>query len=213
MSHRTRSIPDNDTRNNDQRVASQNSRPAASHTDEFQQLFNRLLTIRYSYERETNQAVQQNRLVDSTSISQNLEGLWQELCEMAGLSEERAPVLSTSRLLKSPAQFWNDTVVNVANPSIRTINYRQPQLLERRMSPRYESPPSPKHILDERIQTPCISPEPRASSLFTESIFSTSSPGTSPSLIGNSHSRPSFSGRAPSFVLTPSALPACKAYM
>ncbi|KAK2755574.1 hypothetical protein FQN54_006514 [Arachnomyces sp. PD_36] len=216
----TRSIPDSDTRNSDHRVASRNTRPPASNTDEFQKLFNRLLTIRYSYERETNQAVQQNRVVDASNISRNLEGLWQELCEMAGLGDDSAPALPTERLLQSPTPFWNETVVNVTTPSIRTTIYNsQTQLLEQPISPQDESPPSPRnipsprYIIDERSQSPCISPEPRAPSLFTESMFSGSSPGTSPSVIGNSQPRGSVSGRAPSFVLTPSALPSCKAFI
>ena len=216
---RTRSIPDSDTRNNpDRRIASHNGNhtAAASNSDEFQHLFHRLLTIRYSYERESNQAVQQNRLIDSTHISQNLEELWQALCEMAGLSEGTAPVLPTRRLLQSPTQFWNDTVVNVATPSIRTVsNWRQSQVLEREAIPKYETPESLWTVADTTIQTPCASPDPKPSSIFTESLLSTSTstPGTSPSLIGNSYSRPPLSGRAPSLTLSPPALPACRAFM
>ncbi|MCJ1477787.1 hypothetical protein MMC13_006460 [Lambiella insularis] len=93
--------------------------------DSFDGLFRRLLSVRYTHEREMNLAVQEQREPNLEHMHRNLELIWHTLNVRAGLAAEngRAPPLPRPRLLEAPSQNYSDTIVNSANSSIHTSIY------------------------------------------------------------------------------------------
>jgi hypothetical protein len=85
-----------------------------------EELFKRLLSVRYEYDREMAMAVQQNRAPNTQRFREVLESVWHALCVRAGLAREQGPAipLPTEKVLAAPSQNMNELVINIARPSI-----------------------------------------------------------------------------------------------
>jgi hypothetical protein len=88
----------------------------------FEELFARLQSVRYIYEREMSIAVQQSRAPNLIALHEELESGWHALCVRAGLIQQngQAPPLSMDRLLEAPSQNLNELLVNLGAPSIHS---------------------------------------------------------------------------------------------
>jgi hypothetical protein len=132
---------------------------------EFQALFQDLVGIRYSYEREMNSSVQLGRSANIDPIRERLESVWHKLCVRSGLpgGERTVPPLprDSHELLRAPGSSFDQLVINSAAPSmhggLRTnTDFRQSGQLA------IERPPS-------------LQPRPRPPSTYASSLAPSSS--------------------------------------
>ncbi|OXV12196.1 hypothetical protein Egran_00043 [Elaphomyces granulatus] len=182
----------------------------SANPDRFSVLFNDLLKLKYSYERERSLAQQLNQRVDLNHSSRQLKHLWRQLCDMSGLSGELAPLLSPQALLEYPQNLWNDAILI---PSIMRMDWNGDTLLEKRSSMGLHSPRP-----DVQTHEPPVSPFSRESqwSSFDDSNSppfkpsrSISSWGTIPPVLSSSLASRHWSEA--SFLLPPPVLPPQKA--
>lgn len=193
-------------------TGSQHDGSANPRGDRFFLLFNDLLKLKCSYERERSLAQQLNRKVDFNHTYRQLEHLWRQLCDMAGLSGELAAVLSPQALLDFPQKLWNDAVLNLSAPSMVYMNWNEDRRLEQSSSIIASAP-----RLDIQTNEPPVSPFTRE---FRWSGFNDSNVSSPPSLLTTIPPFPSPSlhpksrhWSEASFLLPPPALPVHKATM
>ncbi|KAF2259817.1 hypothetical protein CC78DRAFT_585496 [Lojkania enalia] len=156
---------------------------------EFQGLFQDLVGIRYSYEREMNSAVQRNEPANIEPIRQRLELVWHRLYVRSGLIAEDSPTPPLPRdpreLLEAPARNYDRLVINTAAPSLHDglrTNTNVRQFAERGVErvgidptlSRNHSSHIRSHIPSTYSSSSVSYPTSRTSSVIAPSLFSIS---------------------------------------
>jgi hypothetical protein len=119
---RKRTVPANLLSHGEQISPSNRASRPADEEIKFKLLYERLQAIQYSYKREMIAAVAQKRPPNSIGAYRELESVWHDLCDRAGLVLEdgTTPPLPRDRLLEAPAQHLNELVINLVEPSLHT---------------------------------------------------------------------------------------------
>lgn len=193
-----------------------------NHLHEFEALFQDLVGIRYSYEREMSSAVQGNRSPNIDPYRERLELVWHRMCLRSGLPVRNGATPPLPRdhrdLLEAPGRIYDELVITAAAPSmhggLRTNpNFGQQTQLS----------------IEPRLSTSSQS-RPRQPSTYSSSYAPSSYGGrtgsiTTPSLYGGStytacttpHLEGATSGRVIPDILLPTAaissVPSCVASM
>lgn len=173
---------------------------------EFQTIFQDLVVIRYSYEREMTSAIQWARPANIEPLKQRLESVWHRLYVRSGLIDRDSPTpplpMEPRELLEAPARSYDQLVVNAAAPSMHeglriSTDDRQLTQLNNRTRPRNpsQSRPNPPSTYASS------SASRRTSSISTVSLYSPSTPLTTPYLAAEQNA-PTVAD----FLLPPSAI-------
>ena len=148
---------------------------------EFQTLFQDLVAIRYSYEREMASAVRWARQANIEPIGQRLESVWHRLYVRSGLIDRDSPTpplpMEPRELLEAPARSYDQLVINTAAPSMHgglrtSTDVRQSTQRTNRTRQRNPSQSTYASSLASR----------QTSSISTGSLYSPSTPRTTPYL-------------------------------
>ena len=139
--------------------------------------------IRYSYEREMTSAIQLARPANIEPIRQRLEAVWHKLYVRSGLIDRDSPTpplpMEPRELLEAPARSYDQLVINTAAPSMHgglrtSTDVRQVTQRTNRTRPR--------NLSQSRPNRSSTSASRRTSSISTVSLYSPSTPRTTPYL-------------------------------
>ena len=150
---------------------------------EFQTLFQDLVVIRCSYEQEMTSAIQWARPANIEPIRQRLEAVWHKLYVRSGLIDRDSPTpplpMEPRELLEAPARSYDQLVINTAAPSMHgglRTNTDVRQVTQRTNRTR------PRNLSQSRPNQSSTSASRRTSSISTVSLYSPSTPRTTPYL-------------------------------